>query len=436
MLRHRHGVLGFLILLFAITYIDRVCISVAGPRIQEELGLDSVAWGWVTAMFTLSYCLFEIPTGAMGDRIGPRRVLTRVVLWWSVFTSMTGMVSNYYLLLVTRFLFGAGEAGAFPNASIVVSRWFPASRRASVSGVLLMAAQLGGALAPLIVVPIQIRYGWRASFFVFGVFGVAWAAAWYGWFRDSPAQKPGVSASELQELSGTPDAPAHAFPWRLALRSQTVVAVLGTAFCYVYVYTFFQTWFHTFLVKGRGFSEGGLLLSALPYAIAACANLTGGAVSDALVRRLGRTWGRRSIGLVGLGCACLFTVMAMVTQQQLLTVVLLSLVYGAITFQQSVVFGVCLDIGGRHAGSMVGLMNTSSQVGGLLSSVAYGYIVRRFDSYDAPFVPMAVLLLVGTLLWLLIDASETLGVEVPEGRSPDGAVRPESAPAEERLAPG
>ena len=436
MLRHRHGVLGFLILLFAITYIDRVCISVAGPRIQEELGLDSVAWGWVTAMFTLSYCLFEIPTGAMGDRIGPRRVLTRVVLWWSVFTSMTGMVSNYYLLLVTRFLFGAGEAGAFPNASIVVSRWFPPSRRASVSGVLLMAAQLGGALAPLIVVPIQIRYGWRASFYVFGVLGVVWAAAWYGWFRDSPAQKPGVSAAELQELSGAPDAPAHAFPWRLALRSQTVVAVLGTAFCYVYVYTFFQTWFHTFLVKGRGFSEGGLLLSALPYAIAACANLTGGAVSDALVRRLGRTWGRRSIGLVGLGCACLFTVMAMVTQQQLLTVVLLSLVYGAITFQQSVVFGVCLDIGGRHAGSMVGLMNTSSQVGGLLSSVAYGYIVRRFDSYDAPFVPMAVLLLVGTLLWLLIDASETLGVEVPDGRSPDTAVQPESALADERLARG
>src|SRR6185295_1186715 len=117
------------------------------------------------------------------------------------------------------------------------------------------------------------------------------------------------------------------------------VAMLGTAFCYVYVYTFFQTWFHTFLVKGRGFSEGSLVLSALPYAIAACANLAGGAVSDALVRRVGLTWGRRSIGIVGLGCACLFTVLAMSTRQQLLTVIFLSLVYGAITFQQSVVFG-------------------------------------------------------------------------------------------------
>jgi MFS transporter, ACS family, glucarate transporter len=161
MLKHRHRVRGFLILLFAITYIDRVCISVAGPRMQEDLGIGPVAWGWVTAMFTLSYCLFEIPTGSMGDRLGPRRVLTRIVLWWSAFTSLTGAVSNYVVLLATRFLFGAGEAGAFPNASIVVARWFPPSQRATMSGVLLMASQIGGAVAPLLVVPIQIRL-WMA----------------------------------------------------------------------------------------------------------------------------------------------------------------------------------------------------------------------------------------------------------------------------------
>ena len=175
--------------------------------------------------------------------------------------------------------------------------------------------------------------------------------------------------------------------------------MLGTAFCYVYAYTFFQTWFHTFLVRGRGFSEASLALSALPYAIAACANLAGGAVSDAMVRRLGVKWGRRSLGIVGLGSACLFTIAAMMTRQQLLTVILLSLVYGAITFQQSGVFGVCLDIGGKHAGS------------NLLSSVAYGYIVDRFHSYDAPFVPMAALLGLGALLWFKIDASRELSTE-------------------------
>ena len=410
-MKYRHRVLGLLILLFAIVYLDRVCISVAGPRIQDDLHIDPVGWGWVTAMFTLSYCLFEIPTGALGDRIGPRRVLTRVVLWWSAFTSLTGMVWNYNLLLITRFCFGAGEAGAFPNASVVVSRWFPTTQRAGMSGVLLMASQIGGAIAPLLVVPIQIRYGWHASFYIFGMLGLIWAAVWYTWFRDSPSEKRGVSLAELSQIGPAATPHAKGFPWRFALRSESVLAMLGMAFCYVYVYTFFQTWFHTFLVRGRGFSEGSLVLSALPYVVAACANLTGGVASDALVRRLGLKWGRRSLGIAGLGSACLCTIAAMVVRQQLITLILLSLVYGGITFQQAGVFGVCLDIGRRHAGSMVGLMNTSAQVGGLLSTVAYGYLVDRFRSYDAPFVPMAALLLVGAILWFKIDASRELRTE-------------------------
>ncbi len=420
-MKHRHRVLGLLILLFAITYLDRVCISVAGPRMQEELHISPVGWSWVTAMFTLSYCLFEIPTGALGDRIGPRRVLTRIVLWWSAFTSLTGMMSNYYFLLVTRLCFGAGEAGVFPNSSVVVSRWFPSTQRAGISGVTLMASQIGGAVAPLLIVPIQMRYGWRASFYVFGLLGVIWAFVWYTWFRDSPAEKHGVSQSELKETAGQPVAPLHGFAWRSVLRSESALALLLTAFCYVYVYNFFQTWFHTFLVKGRGFSERSLVLSALPYIVAACANLTGGAASDALARRLGLKWGRRTLGIAGLGCAGLFTLAVMIVRQQVLTVVLLSLVYGAITFQQSGVFGVCLDIGQKHAGAVVGLMNTSAQVGGLTGSVAYGYIVERFGGYDAPFVPMAILLFVGALLWFKIDASQELTAELEALPVPPGA---------------
>ena len=407
-MKHRHGVSGLLILLFAITYIDRVCISVAGPRMQEDLGIDPVRWGWVTAMFALSYCIFEIPTGALGDRIGPRRVLTRVVLWWSAFTALTGAMSNYSLLLLTRFCFGAGEAGAFPNASIVVSRWFPPTQRASMAGVLLMASQIGGAIAPLLIVPIQIRYGWRAAFFIFGGVGVVWAAVWYAWFRDSPAEKSGVGRAELEEAAGFTPAPAHGFPWRAALASETVLAMMGTAFCYVYVYTFFQTWFHTFLVRGRGFSEAGLMLSALPYAVAVCANLAGGAVSDALVRRLGAKWGRRSLGLVGLGSACLFTIAVMLTEQQMLTVILLALVYGG-DYLPAI---WCLRGLPGYRADARGIDGRADEhvgaVGGLLSSIAYGYIVERFGSYDAPFVPMAVALFVGTLLWFKVDASQEL----------------------------
>ena len=143
--KDRQGVLLLLVLLFVITYLDRVCISVAGPRMQADLGIDAVGWGWVTGVFTLAYCLFEIPTGTMGDRLGPRRVLTRIVAWWSAFTALTGAMTSFVPLLVTRFLFGAGEAGAFPNSSIVVERWFPRSQRATISGVALMASQVSDA---------------------------------------------------------------------------------------------------------------------------------------------------------------------------------------------------------------------------------------------------------------------------------------------------
>jgi len=412
--RNRYGVVGLLIFLFAITYIDRVCISVAGPRMQADLHIDPIGWGWVTGIFTLSYGLFEIPTGTLADRLGPRRVLTRIVLWWSAFTALTGAATGYFPLLLTRFLFGAGEAGAFPGASVVVSRWFRPSQRATMSGVTLMASQIGGALAPLLVVPIQSRFGWRASFFVFGVLGLVWAAVWYLWFRDSPEEKAGVGRPQDTALP----AHGHHFPWRAALRSPSVLAVMGTALCYVYVYNFFQTWFHTFLVKGRDFTEESLLLSALPYVVAACANLGGGVVSDVLVKGMGMRKGRRALGVSALTAAALLTIAVMLTRQQILTVILLSLVYGAITFQQSSVFGVCLDIGKKHAGAMVGLMNTSSQVGGLLGSVAYGYIVERFHSYDAPFAPMAGLLFLGALLWLKIDASTDLSAQLPVSPAP------------------
>ena len=407
-LKDRYIVLGLLVLLFAITYLDRVCISVAGPRMQAELNIDPIAWGWLTGAFTLAYCIFEIPTGLMGDRIGPRRVLARIVVWWSAFTALTGATSNYYLLLLTRFCFGAGEAGVFPNSSVVVSRWFPPSQRATISGVTIMASQLGGALAPLLVVPIQIRYGWRASFYVFGALGVVWAFVWYAWFRDSPAEKSGGTAPESKAVAHT-----QPFPWRIALRSQSVLAQLVTVFCYAYCYNFFQTWFHTFLVKGRGFTEGSLNLSALPYVVAGFSTIAGGLVSDALVRRLGRKWGRRALGVTALSCAGFCAIAILMTRHQMLTVILLAFIYAAIAFQMPAAFGVSLDISPKHAGALMGLMNTGAQAGGLVGSVLYGYIVARFTSYDAPFVPMAVLLFLGALLWLKIDASKELQ-DVPD----------------------
>jgi len=160
---HRYRVLILLFFLVLVMYLDRLCIAVAGPRMQRDLGLGPHDWGWVMGAFTLAYALFEVPSGVLGDRIGPRKVLTRIVLWWSAFTAATGAVSSLGVLLTIRFLFGAGEAGAFPNCTATVSRWIPARERARATSVFWLATSLGGAITPFVVVPLQQAYGWARS---------------------------------------------------------------------------------------------------------------------------------------------------------------------------------------------------------------------------------------------------------------------------------
>ena len=415
-MKYQHRVLGLLAMLSVITYLDRVCIAVAGPRMQESLGISPQAWGWVSGAFFLSYGVFEIPTGALGDRIGPRRVLTRIVLWWSAFTSLTGVVTGYWWLVFVRFCFGMGEAGAYPNASTVIARWIPRDRRARAWGLVWMTSQLGAAISPLIVVPIQVRYGWRASFWLFGILGVVWAAVWFAWFRDSPAEKAGVTPAELREI-GVDGSGAHGgLPWSLAFRNATFwrVAIIGT--CYVYVIAFFQSWLQTYLVRGHGYSESALVLSSLPYVVGACANGLGGLASDWLVRRYGLRTGRRALGAFGLSLAALFLTATIATTSGTLALVFLSIAYGGILAQQPNLCAVCLDIGRRHAGAVFGFMNTACQAAALVSSVLFGYLATYFGSYNAPFVPMVILLGFGTWQWLKVDPEDEIrespGVEL------------------------
>jgi MFS family permease len=402
-----------LCLLSAITYLDRVAISVAGPRIQEDLHIKPEMWGWIVGIFTVSYALFEIPTGRMGDRNGARKVLTRVVLWWSAFTAFTGMTSNYYVLLLTRFCFGAGEAGYLPNVGISISRWFPVIERARAFGFVWMSAQIGGALSPLVIVPIQLRYGWRASFFLLGVIGILWCLAWYGWYRERPTENPNVTPSELEEIGPPSVTGAHSLPWAIVLRSANLWAILLLAFCYVFALYFFISWLHTFLVKGRGFSEGQLLLSTAPALLGALGNVSGGFASDALVRRLGIKWGRRGIGLIGLGCAAFFTIATIPTTNKFFTLLFLGMVYGGITFQQTVVVTVAVDIGKKHVGAILGAVNTAGSIGGFLFSVSFGYFVKWLGSYDLALIPVALMLTIGTVLWFKVDATQELIPEPP-----------------------
>lgn len=411
-MRKRPIVLGFLFLLSIITYIDRVCISVAGPQMQKDLDISPEKWGWVVAAFAIAYALFEIPTGAMGDRIGPRKTLSRIVLWWSAFTTLTGVVSSFPALLGVRFLFGAGEAGAYPNSSATISRWFPAVERARAHGVVWMASRIGGAISPLLVIPIQVAYGWRASFLVFGILGVAWTAAWYIWFRDNPRDKAGVTAAEIDEIGVPKEAAHHGLPWGEALRSANLWWIMLMYHTYCWGSFFYLSWLHTFLVKGRGFDNADVVkYSWLPFAFGGTANFLGGVVSDRLVKRMGLVWGRRIVGMVGLGASATFIAATMFTDDKVLSVLFLALGYAGSDFMLPVAWAVCLDIGRKYAGAVSGAMNTAGQLGSTMTSIAFGYLVTSYGSYNAPLVPMAVMTAISALLWLKIDPSIQL---IPE----------------------
>jgi ACS family glucarate transporter-like MFS transporter len=402
-MRKRTIVLGFLVTLSVLTFVDRLCIAVAGPRIQQDLGLTPEQWGWVLGAFVLAYGLFEIPTGAMGDRTGQRKVITRIVLWWSAFTALTGSVNSFLPLVATRFLFGAGEAGAYPNMAGVTARWFPPRERARTQGFIWGASRAGGALAPLIVVPLQAAFGWRASFWIFGIVGVLWCAVWWWWFRDEPAQKVGISEAELAEI-GPPAAPAHGAPWLLLLRSRQIWTIVGMYGAYAWGSWFYFSWLHTWLVKGRGFTEAEMgLFSALPFAVGAMANIAGGFLSDAAVRVFGPARGRKLVGSVCLAAGSLLLVATGLTQNKTAAVALLTAGFGVMDLMLPSAWAICLDVGGARAGSVTGAMNTAGQFGGFLCTVVFGQIVGRFQSYDAPLFVIAGMVALSAFLFTRID---------------------------------
>ena len=404
----RYKVLAMLFLLSIITYLDRVCIAAAAPLMTAELGMTPLQMGMVFSAFFWAYGIFEIPSGWMGDRYGPRKTLTRIVLWWSFFTALTGRVNGFYALWATRFLFGAGEAGAYPNSSCAVSRWFPFIERARAHGVIWMASRIGGALAPLIVVPLQARFGWRAVFYMFGALGVVWAVIWYYWYRDYPEQKSGVNAAEVRIIrEGAPAPAAHgSTPWGVLLSSANLWAVTAMYFTYGYGVQFYFSWLPTYLIKELGITNFAAYAS-LPFFLGAIANALGGWSSDALVRRLGLKWGRRSVGLIGLGGSIVFVLLSIASTDRLVAVVALALGFASTDFMLPNCWAVCLDIGKRYSGTVTGFMNTGAQIAGAIAATVFGYFVG-LGQWNTAILIMVGMLSISFLLWLKIDASRPL----------------------------
>ena len=222
-------------------------MSQAAKPIAAELELTNTQLSYVHMAFTLAYGLFEIPTGRLGDRYGSRAVLTRIVVCWSVFTALTGAAWGLGSLLVIRFLFGAGEAGAFPNAARVISRWFPGTERGRVQGLMLTTALASGAAAPTLAAYLIREAGWRWAFVAFGLLGVVWAVGFWWWFRDDPAEHPGVNAAEVATTSGPGPGRRHDTPGRSRGRPSPAAPASGCSgwpsICSAFNSYLYYSWF-------------------------------------------------------------------------------------------------------------------------------------------------------------------------------------------------
>jgi MFS family permease len=429
--RARYTLLHFTLALAIITYLDRVAISAAAPAIREELGLSLIQMGWVFSVFTFAYAAFEIPSGWLGDVIGPRKVLMRIVLWWSAFTILTGAAWNFVSMVVVRFLFGVGEAGAFPNISKSFSNWFPTAERGNAHGVIFMGTRLGGAIAPPLIVLLMGVIGWRQAFVLCGVLGVVWCVFWYRWFKDDPATHPSVNTAELETIkAGLPARGAlPEFGWRQMLSGNLVLLCL-MYFAMPYTLYFNLTWLPTYLKEVRGFTvrEAGYIAGIVLFA-GAMANWLGGRLTDRLVRRYGLRVGR-SLGAVTLPLSGLVLVAAALVENRIAAAALFALTLGIADLCVSACWAMCHDIGGARAGTVGGAMNTVGNIGGAISPLVVGYTVQWWNSWTLPFFITAGVYVAGGILTLLIDPTRPLWPQQTPSPAPAAVAAPRT-PAEE-----
>jgi MFS family permease len=407
--RVRFRVLAFTVALAAITYFDRVCISTLAPKIMRDLNLDTVQMSLVFSAFALAYAAFEIPTAWYGQRIGTRRVLTRIVLWWSGFTIATGLTTGYTSLLVTRFLFGAGEAGAWPNATRTFARWIPFSERGKVQGIFFMGAHLAGGITPALVAWMALFLTWRQVFFVFGLLGIAWSLAWYAWFRDEPADHPSVNDAERQLIEDGRGAeePHRAGDWRVVLQP-SALALCAAYFANSYGFYFLITWLPSYLEKQRGYHAGSIsLFAGLPLLLSVIADFTGGVTTDWLVRRFGLRTGRAAIGVVAYAISAAAMVSAAFAGSFVVSAVLIAVAAASSMFTLAASWAACIDLGGRSSGVLSAAMNTTGQLGSVLSPIVLALLVQKFDNWSLPLYVMAALYAISSVSWCFVDPTAT-----------------------------
>jgi len=422
-----------LFMLSAVSYLDRVNISIAGGAIADAYHLTDVQLGKVFSAMLIGYGLFQTVGGRLADRFGPRRVLTGGVLWWGIFTSLTALVpadiaGALFLFMAVRFLLGAGEAVIYPSANQFLSRWIPVDERGIANGWIFAGVGAGAGLTPPLISYLMVHYGWRSSFWACAFIGLIAGAIWFVSARDTPAEHPSVSPSELAVIqSGLtlthPEAKpssrkSELMPWKRVLRSGEVWAFTISYFCYGYVAWIFFSWFYRYLSKVRGLDlKASAFYAMLPFLAMLAGCLLGGTINDRITKLHGPRLGRCGVAVISIALAGIFIACGTQVQSTRLASFVLAGGAGALYLSQSSFWSVTADIAGRSSGTVSGLMNTGNQVGAALTAALTPWIAARFG-WSASFLVAAALCVIGAVSWLFVDPSKKLQAPEPEVHEP------------------
>ena len=414
--RTRYAVLLFVYFAAFITYLDRVCISVATPAMQRDLGLSEIQFAWVFTVFYIAYSIFEIPTAWLGDRWGQRRMLIRIVGCWSLFTVFTGMARSLPMLLMTRTVFGAAEAGAFPTLSRALSRWFPMHERSRANGIMWMGARSGGALAPPVAV--AHHHAHRVALCVCGfrldgidLVRILRVLVPRRSSRSPLGQQRGTAPDSVG--CGAATASGERVPWKALLLNPTMIALFCSYFASGFGFQFFVTWLPTYLIREHGVTlQRSGLLAGLPLAAGAVGCLMGGVIADWITRRTGSvTIGRRSVGVSGFLLGAVGYTAAMYGHSAGAAIAFLALASGAHDLTLPVLWATTTDAGGRFGGTAAGFVNFASSLSGMLAPLSAALLQRMFGSFHAVFFAAAAMYLFGAALWLVIDPRKSLSTK-------------------------
>ena len=407
-----------LFVLSAVAFLDRVNMSVAGPRMMADYHLTDVQFGLLSTAFLLGYALLQTPAGWLADRWGPRRVLAGGVVWWGIFTAVTASVSlaigsAFALLLLARFALGAGEAVMYPGSSQFVSRWIPTHERGLANGLIFAGVGVGSAASPPLVTWIILNHGWRYSFWMCAFIGLVVGAIWFFVSRDKPDQHPWVSPSERSAIEsgltlGAPTAQKTSVPWSTILSSTSVWAITTSYFCYVYVAWIFFAWFYIYLARVRGMNlKSSAIYGMLPFIAMATGCAVGGLIGDWLTKRVSRRAGRCGVAIVGIALTAVFLAFGSTVNSAPLAAIMLAGGAGALYLSQSSFWAISADIGGRYSGSVSGFMNMGGQFGGAVTAFLTPFIAQHLG-WTASFLVAAALSVVGALCWLAVNPDRPL----------------------------